>query len=459
MKSTTPLAPLFRACGRAAAIGVGPLGLLVILLFHATPALSAASGSVLRVGTSGDYPPFSEAISRVPTPLPLLEGSDITIPRDLPTQVAPQLDGPLAEPTYRGLDIEVAKRFAADTGRTLEFMPFRWPDLGRQLANESFHVAMSGITLRPERAATGLQSRPYLVTSAVTVVREGDSARFRDPAWLDAPEVRIAVNRGGYLERIARREFLTAQIIPIDDNRQLPSLLAMRKVEAVIAERFEALTWKQQGLHVGASLTHDTKGYLAPAGSLDLITQLDDWLAARERDGWLERLRVKWLGGQAASTPRDLCGEALASRIANREALMPQIAAAKQELGLAIEDPSQEARVIARALKRAKDKKLEPESVAVLFSALMQSAKASQLASLLGPRDGSRQPTLSLERLRAAVADASTQLIDELDRCQPHLAEVAKDTRFRSPERQPELEARIWGAIRQIRRVSADAAN
>ncbi|HSG90170.1 MAG TPA: transporter substrate-binding domain-containing protein, partial [Pseudomonadales bacterium] len=75
--------------------------------------LALAEEPVLRVGTSGDYPPFSRA--------------------------------------GEGFDVDVAKRLARDLGMRIEWVPFRWPELERRLRAGDFDVVMSGVTWRPER--------------------------------------------------------------------------------------------------------------------------------------------------------------------------------------------------------------------------------------------------------------------------------------------------------------------
>src|SRR5437762_12606401 len=88
--------------GRAAAIA-----LLAAACLHPRP-----EAPPLRVGTSGNYPPFSLA-----------------------------RDGRL-----KGLDVEVARRFAHDGGRRLELVPLPSPELMRDLAAGRFHLAMGGVT-------------------------------------------------------------------------------------------------------------------------------------------------------------------------------------------------------------------------------------------------------------------------------------------------------------------------
>ena len=92
----------------------------------------ASSASKLRVGASGDYAPFSVA-----------SGSQI-----------------------EGFDAEVARAYAADRGLELDLVRFAWPALLADLAAGRFDVAMSGVTVRPDRSAAGRYTAPVLETGA-----------------------------------------------------------------------------------------------------------------------------------------------------------------------------------------------------------------------------------------------------------------------------------------------------
>jgi hypothetical protein len=136
------------------------------------------SRGALRVGVSGDYQPFSVCSEQLTD--------------------------------CRGFDIEVAQRVATDLGVRLELVRFRWPDLRTDLAAGKFDVAMSGVTLRPERILTATFTRPYTVAQAVVLV--ADRARFPSLSAVDHDGVRVAVNAGGHLEQVARARFRTATV-------------------------------------------------------------------------------------------------------------------------------------------------------------------------------------------------------------------------------------------------------
>src|SRR5439155_1334536 len=227
-----------RAVRRAAALAIA---VLAAACLHPRP-----EGPPLLVGTSGDYPPFSLA-----------------------------RDG-----TTEGLDVEVARRFARDSGRRLELVRFRWPELTRDLAAGRFDLAMGGVTLRPERAVAGVFTRPVAEAGAVVLAHQRLDPRT---SWL-----RLGVNAGGHLERVAARLFPRALLVRTNDNRALAELLTGGAADAILTDEAEADALAIPGAVRLGPFTRDRKAYLGrdPA----LVAELDAWLRAREADGPLPAL-------------------------------------------------------------------------------------------------------------------------------------------------------------------------
>ena len=345
----------------------------------------------LRVGTSGDYPPFS------------LERRE----------------------EFTGFDVEVARRFAHDTDRPLELVRFRWPELAADLAAGRFDVAMGGITLRPERAVIGTFTRPVLEVTAVVLVRTGLASTT---AELDRPTIRLAVNAGGHLEQVAHRFFPHVGLLP-SPNDALTGLLRDDQADAVLTDDVEAdvlAAALPDTVRLGP-LTRDRKAYLArdPLRA----AELDAWLRAREEDGTLAELRARWFGAtrQNRRSAFDSDLAALVSLIDLRLALMPAVAVAKETAGLPVADPAQEDRVIARVRTRARARDLTPESIEALFRAQLAAARAVQDAYLAQvPAERPAVPTLDLQRdarpALAAISDAIVERAGDLAEDPDHLA-------------------------------------
>ena len=376
-----------RRAGRAAA---------ALLILLAATAGRADSPARLRVGTSGDYAPFS---------------------------LDPEGPAPLD-----GFDVALARAFAADRGRRLEIVRFAWPELEQRLAAGDFDVAMSGVTVRPDRSLAGRFTAPLVESGAVLLVRESKPRLTLDA--LDHPGTTLAVNAGGHLERATRARFLLASVRALPDNAAVLGELVAGRADAAVTDTLEASAWQERapGLVALGPFTHDRKAWLVRADAPALAAELDVWLAAKEADGTLASFRSRWLpGASPAATAAPL--PALVAALDERLLLMPFVAEAKRAAGKPLRDPAQEARVLESAIAEAgtaaaaAGRPAPPEPcVRGLFQAQFDAGSAIQEAVLAGPPRGeSPPPDLSavtrpaLARIGSRVAAALVTLPEGLD--------------------------------------------
>jgi cyclohexadienyl dehydratase len=396
-----------------------------------TPALSAppapapqvAAAPPLRAAASADYAPFSVRDAR----------------------------------GFSGFAVTLLERFATRQGRSVTWLEFRWPTLVAELGAGAFELAASGISVRPERSIAGRYSLPIARTGSVLLLRR--------PSWftlptddleaalkaLDRAELRIGVNQGGHLERTARKTFANAQIVTFPDNRLVPEALARGALDAALTNTIEAERWAAQSGKVEriGPFTREDVAFFLRADDAALADALDAFLITSEADGTLGQLRREQLG-DAASEPTALPLQALLAASAERLALMPFVAAAKERAQLAIEDPAQETKVLAAAQNdvRAAAETLHhaapaEDRVRAFVRAQIEAAKAVQ--SL--PRVSAEGSEYTLDReLRPAIARISQRMSLLLVR----LAEQAAPA---------DLEALTWSYLREsgLDRAHSDA--
>jgi cyclohexadienyl dehydratase len=320
---------------------------------------------MLRVGTSGDYAPFST--------------------------LGPEGRG--------GFDVELVRAFAKERGLRVRFVPFRWPTLERDFAAGRFDLVAGGVTVRPERSLVGRFSVPTASAGAVALVRDAETTR------LDQAGVRIAVNRGGHLERVARRLFPAAYLVPVTPNAAVRDALLAGEADAAFTDTLEAPHWLAgtRGLRVLGPYTRDWKAWWLPASAGERAREVDAFLLAREADGTLAALRAKHLGADAAPTATPLT--ALAAAVEERLALMPLVAEAKREAGAPVQAPAQEAAVLAAAPGRTRP----------LFAALIEAAREVQEHALAGP------PAAPAPDLDAALRPALARISERIGELALHL--------------------------------------
>ena len=324
----------------------------------------AAPQVVLRVGTSGDYAPFS-----------------------------------LRDPAGRrdGFDVAVARAYAQERGLAIHWVPLHWATLDRDFAAGRFDVVMSGVTVRPERSVAGRFSLPVVQSGAV-LLTHGTATSAPLPAG-----ARIAVNAGGHLERVARGLFPDATLRPLSPNAAVREALLAGAVDAAVSDTLEAPGWLEgtSGLHVLGPFTRDWKAYWLPAAASEREHDLDAWLSAREADGSLAALRAHYLP-EAARQPGATALVALGAAIEERLSLMPMVAEAKRATGAKVRDPAQEKVVLGVALDSVRDaaereRLVAPADGAVhdFFLALIDAACEVQERTLAGPAPAAAGPPLA----------------------------------------------------------------
>jgi cyclohexadienyl dehydratase len=372
---------------------------LLSALLAAGLAATGANATPLRVGTSGDYAPFSV-------------GSETN------------------RSDFEGFDIALARAYAEARGRRIEFVKFNWPNLSRGLINKRFDLAMSGVTVRPERSAIGRFSIAVAETGAVAIARPKDL--FRKIEDLNRPQVRIGVNAGGHLEHVAHAHFPAATLVMIPDNALVLAALMDGAIHAAITDDLEAPGWMRdrKDLVLFGPITRDRKAILLRADHAELAADLNSWLLESEANGTLARLREEHF--KKSDSPKLAYPlRALMAAIDERLALMPFVATAKRRSSLPIAIPTREALVLdeaAESVRAAAERQgvtPPPEgAVRELFVALIEAGREVQIAALGDPYFTSLEtlPDLRSElrpallRIGERIAQLLVALPAELDR-------------------------------------------
>ena len=222
---------------------------------------------VLRVGTTGDYPPFSMA-----------DGGD-----------------------YTGIDIDIdlARRLAASLGVELVFVPTTWPTLMNDFHAGRFDIGMSGITRTLVRQRTAYFSSPYLEDGKAPIVRCGDEADFDTLEEINQPATQIIVNPGGTNERFTRQVAPEADLTVFDDNTKIFGEIAAGRADVMLTDRIEVdyQAAKTPGVLCPAmdgTFTQTQKAFLLPRDDPWRL-YVNMWLDQLMRDGTMDSVFARYL--------------------------------------------------------------------------------------------------------------------------------------------------------------------
>ena len=298
---------------------------------------------VLRVGTTGDYKPFSFRIGK--------------------------------SNNFIGSDIELAASLAQALNVKLQLVPTSWPSLMQDFSAGKFDLAISGVSITPERQKVAQFSIPYLRDGKTPIARCENSARFQTLAQIDQADVRLIVNPGGTNERFAKANAPHAQLTVYPDNVSIFDQIVNQQADLMITDAIE--TKLQQHLHPElcaihpeAPFDHSEKAILLPRDA-QLQTVINLWLQLSIANGSVQKAMDRWL-----YFPWGL--ESLRRAVDERLLLAEAVARAKWNVQAPIEDLAREEQVIQAAVKQGAEFNLASNFVESVFRAQIQASKTVQ---------------------------------------------------------------------------------
>ncbi len=223
----------------------------------------------IRIGTSGDYQPFSNWNSK---------SND-----------------------YEGMDIEMAKKLGQALQAKLVFTRFKWPELAPDLLADKFDIAMGGIGRNVERGKIFAYTNSYMTFGTCPLVRLGEEARFPDFASINRPGVKVILNQGGLNDRHFTPLLNQATILRHNKNEEIAGRVKDGTADVWITDNVEALFWAKQipglvAVNPSKTFTVGTKGYMIRQGDQVFLNWLNLWLEQMFLQGEVQKLEQQWLG-------------------------------------------------------------------------------------------------------------------------------------------------------------------
>lgn len=222
----------------------------------------------LRVGTTGDYRPFTHLVKE--------------------------------STSYEGLDIDMANALGQALGVKVEFVQTSWPTLMKDFEADRFDIAMSGISITLDRQKKGLFSTAILRDGKTPIARCADKGKYEALSDIDKPGVRVIVNPGGTNERFARANAKNAEIRVHPDNVTIFEEIANGRADLMMTDSTE--TRYQQKKHPGVlCAVHPEKPFDFAEKAYWMQRDpafkafVDQWLHIAREKGELKAALAKWL--------------------------------------------------------------------------------------------------------------------------------------------------------------------
>lgn len=304
---------------------------------------------VLRVGTTGDYKPFSYRVGTTDT--------------------------------FVGSDLELAGDLARSLGVTMQIVPTTWGALMNDLAADRFDVAMGGVSVTLDRQRRAMYSVPYLRDGKTPIARCPDATKYAALAQINQPDVRLIVNPGGTNERFARAHAPLAKLTVWPDNVTIFDRIVAGEADVMITDAIEARLQSRLhpqlcAIHPEAPFDFSEKAVLMPRDAV-LKAYVDQWLHQSVETGRFRQVQERWL-----DYPWGL--EALRAAIERRLQLAPDVARFKWNAHTDIEDGPRERQVIDRMSDEAASLGVPKGFARAFFRAQVEANKTVQREMFMG---------------------------------------------------------------------------
>jgi cyclohexadienyl dehydratase len=216
--------------------------------------------NTLRVGTTGDYAPFS-----------FRKGD-----------------------SYQGIDIDLAKNLAKSLGVELILIETSWPTLMEDFNLGKFDIGMSGISINLQRQQTAFFSLPYHKGGKTAIIRCTDVGKFNTLSSIDDSSVRVIVNPGGTNEKFVQKNINNASVISHKDNRTIFLEIASKNADVMITDAIEIRLQTKRipelcAATPGIVFTVSEKGLLLPQDPI-WKNYVDTWLRIRSNDQTINKV-------------------------------------------------------------------------------------------------------------------------------------------------------------------------
>lgn len=230
----------------------------------------------LRVGTTGDYKPFTHLLA-----------SNATTTNE----------------SYIGVDIDLANALstALSLPSPVEFVATTWSGLAADLTAGAFDIGMSGISITLARAKTFYFSDPVVRAGKVGCIRCSDADKFTSLETLDVAGTTVVVNAGGTNQAFDEANLKNAELLVVDDNTSVYEAVRNGTADAMISDVVEVELEVRLSNGTLCLLgdaadpwTFERLGYLLPRDE-PWRNLVNIWLGIQVGNGGLNETMEKWM--------------------------------------------------------------------------------------------------------------------------------------------------------------------
>jgi polar amino acid transport system substrate-binding protein len=199
-----------------------------------------------------------------------------------------------------GFEVDIVQALATAMGLELSLVEVPFADLIASLESDRADLAISGLTMTPERNARVAFAGPYYVSGMSVLARSQAITDVEDPAALDLAERRYAAVTGSTSAKFIADVLPRAELVSVGDYDAGIQMVIDGRVDALFADHLacSVAVWRhpEAGLSTLATpWTVEPLGIAVPSDAPLLLNLVQNYLATLDHTGLLAGYRAKWL--------------------------------------------------------------------------------------------------------------------------------------------------------------------
>ncbi len=201
-----------------------------------------------------------------------------------------------------GLEVDIAKEIASQLGVEAEIIDYAWDDIFTDIKSGKLDIAVSSMTITPERSEEMLFSIPYFNAGQTLVIR-GDDETIKMPTDLDGKKVAAQADTTSSEEALkyTDSELVTEYLaldIETETGETIWNQLKSGELDAVIIDYVAAVDYVKQNPSLkiaGEPFTQEFYGIPTKIGNDALMDEINRILRGMKTSGKLKEIEDKWL--------------------------------------------------------------------------------------------------------------------------------------------------------------------
>ncbi len=199
-----------------------------------------------------------------------------------------------------GFEVDIVEALAGAMGIEMEIVEMPFQGLLPAVERGDLDVAISGITITPERNARVAFAGPYFISGMSVLARSADIAEVREPDELNRSDRRyVALAESTSAQFIS--DFLPeATLLTVTDYEEAVAAVLSGNADAMLADHLACSVgmWRNpdRGLVMRSSpFSIEPLGIALPAEAPLLLNLVQNYLNTLKSTGLLARYKAKWL--------------------------------------------------------------------------------------------------------------------------------------------------------------------